>query len=215
MNLSTKKCSTCQVVKPINEFNKKSSGKFGVAGVCKVCKRKSDKKYNEARRDKLAEKAKSYRKKNKDKITKYNKEYNEKSKVARSTANKEYYDSNKEAVALQMKLYAASEPGKAVMRAAQAKRQAAKRATQDGSVTPESLQELIVAQNYSCYICNCDLAILESRHQHVDHIIPLIPRAGEPAGTHTLDNMAWACSTCNVRKSNIPLGIFLQEKRTT
>jgi 5-methylcytosine-specific restriction endonuclease McrA len=35
-----------------------------------------------------------------------------------------------------------------------------------------------------------------------DHIVPLVPRAGDPQGTHTEDNIKPTHRECNARKSN-------------
>lgn len=46
----------------------------------------------------------------------------------------------------------------------------------------------------------------------LDHIVPLRPRAGEPAGRHVLANLAQACRDCNRSKSNLPLDVWLQRR---
>lgn len=45
-----------------------------------------------------------------------------------------------------------------------------------------------------------------------DHVVPLLPRDGERQGCHCLANLAPACPTCNVRKSNRQpsLDLFLE-----
>jgi len=47
----------------------------------------------------------------------------------------------------------------------------------------------------------------------LDHIVPLRPRAGEPAGRHMRENLAPACHDCNVAKRNLPLDIWLARRR--
>jgi len=50
----------------------------------------------------------------------------------------------------------------------------------------------------------------------LDHIVPLRPRAGEPAGRHVLENLAPACHECNCGaggKHNLPLDIWLGPRR--
>jgi len=37
---------------------------------------------------------------------------------------------------------------------------------------------------------------------HMDHVVPLTPRPGELQGTHTADNIVFACGHHNSRKSN-------------
>lgn len=50
----------------------------------------------------------------------------------------------------------------------------------------------------------------------LDHIVPLCPRAGEPAGRHVLENLAPACGPCNRGpggKFNLPLDVWLPPLR--
>lgn len=46
----------------------------------------------------------------------------------------------------------------------------------------------------------------------LDHIVPLRPRAGEPAGRHVRENLAPACCDCNRQKSNLPLDVWLARR---
>ncbi len=51
----------------------------------------------------------------------------------------------------------------------------------------------------------CTYCEKETWRLELDHIIPLKPRAGEPQGQHTLDNVIPACHSCNGSKKRIPL----------
>ncbi len=54
-----------------------------------------------------------------------------------------------------------------------------------------------------CYICK--QSILPHQKIAFDHVIPLIPRFGEPQGTHCENNIHLTHRICNTRKKNKPL----------
>lgn len=95
------------------------------------------------------------------------------------------------------KIYADSIKRKLVSANSQSKRREITYKTSDSSVTSESLQELKTAQNNLCGYCGCSLQFDVPKAVHLDHIIPL-----SKGGTHTLDNIVWTCSHCNLTKSN-------------
>lgn len=72
-----------------------------------------------------------------------------------------------------------------------------------------STRELGDLEDWVCYLCaepiNPDLEHPHPGCATIDHVIPLIPRDGEPAGTHTWDNVRIAHLRCNMSKGNRPL----------
>lgn len=76
----TKKCCTCQEVKPLDSFHRNASQKDGKAIQCKECCRASVSKYREKNKDRIAEKDRLYREKNKDRIAEQQRLYREKNK---------------------------------------------------------------------------------------------------------------------------------------
>ncbi len=88
--MDEKKCSKCNVPKPITEFAKQKTGKYGVTTVCKLCKRSIDKKYRADNSDKI----KQYRLDNSEYFAKYRKLNKEKAKES----SKSWYELNKEKV---------------------------------------------------------------------------------------------------------------------
>lgn len=95
------------------------------------------------------------------------------------------------------KIYANSIKRKLVSANSQSKRREIMYKTADNSITSKSLQELKAAQNNLCGYCGCSLKFDVPKAVHLDHIIPL-----SKGGTHTLDNIIWACSHCNLTKSS-------------
>lgn len=84
------------------------------------------------------------------------------------------------------------EANRARYNAYQAKRRALK-ANGEGNVTGEDVLLRLALQNYHCQWCSIQLGT----DYHVDHCIPL-----SKGGQHASENIAIACQTCNLRKSD-------------
>lgn len=50
--MKTKKCYTCQTIKPLEEFNKNKCKKDGLNSICKKCSRKRSKQYYQDNKEK-------------------------------------------------------------------------------------------------------------------------------------------------------------------
>lgn len=61
-------------------------------------------------------------------------------------------------------------------------------------------QHILERDGYFCYIC--EKPILHHHRLEFDHVIPLIPKDGDPIGTHTDDNIRPSHKECNARKNN-------------
>ena len=78
-----KKCSKCEVLKPLDEFHKNKDGKYGCRSTCKECEAEYDKqKY----------------KKNKEKKKAYSKQYYQENREERLEWQKQYKKDNKEKI---------------------------------------------------------------------------------------------------------------------
>lgn len=64
----------------------------------------------------------------------------------------------------------------------------------DGTITKESLSKL---NKEHCYICGGILRWDIPNSVHLDHITPL-----SKGGLHSINNVNWSCSTCNLSKGN-------------
>ena len=71
MDSKTKRCGSCEFMKPLSEFGKSSSSKNGLRCYCKECR----KAYNRAHRVEKSEYNKKYRQKHRTKLIKQQKEY--------------------------------------------------------------------------------------------------------------------------------------------
>ena len=77
-----------------------------------------------------------------------------------------------------------------------------RRAAEGAKISSRELQDWIDSQDKACVYCLVDC--LES--YHVDHVIPLAK-----GGQHCTSNLAIACPTCNLRKSDKMPEVFLSE----
>lgn len=74
------------------------------------------------------------------------------------------------------------------------KRQELQKATDDGSINGESLNNLLLLQGGKCAECHVDLTTNKS---HIDHIMPL-----SKGGPHIIGNIQILCRSCNLSKGN-------------
>ncbi|MCK9361638.1 HNH endonuclease [Patescibacteria group bacterium] len=77
-----------------------------------------------------------------------------------------------------------------------------------GKLSKDIIQKLWKVQKGRCPVCKADL---KETGYHLDHIVPLKPRTGEPAGKHEDANMQLTCPTCNLKKFNKNPIQFMQE----
>lgn len=76
---------------------------------------------------------------------------------------------------------------------------------------PVNYEDILLRDGFWCYLCEQD--ILPDQKLEFDHIIPLLPRVGEPQGTHTAENIRPTHKICNRRKSNTPLELLTPFQR--
>ena len=110
----------------------------------------------------------------------------------RSACKECRYEKEKESA----KKYAESVRGKLASTTNQGNRRELQNKTSNNSITIDMLEALKIKQNNLCAYCNTTLLYHIPKAVHLDHIIPL-----SKGGTHTIDNVVWACSQCNLTKS--------------
>jgi hypothetical protein len=101
-----------------------------------------------------------------------------------------------EAVASRMRTHGMSGTA-AYIRLHDAKRRARLNAFDCTDVTDDAMQEKLLAQNYQCHWCDTPFDI---HPPHQDHIHPI-----SRGGPHMLNNLVWACRSCNSQKGNLLL----------
>lgn len=74
----------------------------------------------------------------------------------------------------------------------------------DSTITATTLEILKAAQSNKCYYCNS--LLLFDHSTHLDHYIPL-----SKGGMHSITNVVWSCSTCNLIKHDKLLDLPLSK----
>jgi hypothetical protein len=187
----------------LEEFRKKDKKRYE-KNAEKI--RLRNKIYGNKNKENKAIKAKIRYKNNKNTVSLKNKEYYFKNKEKIKLKNKEWYKLNKEKVKIQKKIYLKTKNGKASIKSGRNSYRAKKRSSSDGTVTTAALLQLAQKQNNKCYYCGTSINI-EDKNTHLDHYIPL-----SKGGKHSIKNVVWSCSKCNLSKNNTLPNKFIKEK---
>ena len=167
-------CNQCNKMKTEEEYYK-ARGK--PLPKCKECCKLNAKEKYENNKDQISLRIRNYKK-----IQKEN----------NSEVYKKCLLSNKTRQAI----YQKTDKGKLVNKICQHKRRELVKSN-NSDVTTEKLKGLLLSQQNKCFYCSKILNLEEYRAVHLDHVIPL-----SKGGLHRMDNVVWACSTCNQSKSN-------------
>ena len=186
-------CSKCKINKPPEEFGNRTKASDGKRSACKTCESSQKQKYYQNNKSIIIEKNKKY-KANEDKEASklYKQKYNksEKGKITRA----KYYQNNKEKLKERSKNYKKSENGKLSSAATSNKRRADKIGSSDNTITAQTLCDLLTMQSNKCYYCS--IILDKNVNKHLDHYMPI-----SKGGTHSISNVVWSCSKCNLTKS--------------
>ena len=109
-------------------------------------------------------------------------------------AYKRYYNKNKDDILKRASIYKKTDYWKIAVLNSNTKRQRIIDNTYDWSININSLNDILIKQNYQCNICKCDL---NKNIKHIDHIKPL-----SKWWQHTILNIQYLCKKCNLVKSN-------------
>ena len=202
-----KLCKVCNQVKDLGKFSKHSRMSDGYLNMCKSCKSAYDKKRREEKREDINKKAKEAYKANIEKRREMNRNSYYKHVEKRKEAAKEYRENNKEKY---KKYFSQHHQDKKEDETYIMKRKLRKHEhrqkqfnTADGTITVEELKNLKLRQNDQCGYCGTILSQLPETNVHLDHIVPL-----SLGGAHTISNVVFACSACNLSKNNTHPDIF-------
>lgn len=236
---TVKRCSKCELVRSVEEFSKDNRSKDGLQSHCKTCNRKyrqtnssaiakrkieyrlanidritkQKAEYYQASKDQFFEQRAEYRRANADHIAEYKAKYYrtnrdrilaQMAEYYKTSAGRrhQYYQDNKDQMAKYLVEYRKTPQGKAACARSSAKRRAALDRT-ECTLTASEWDKILKLYCGLCAYCGIEPGKTQ------DHVIPLIPRPGEPQGTHTQDNVVPACTPCNSSKYNTPIEIWL------
>lgn len=194
-------CNKCKVEKSLEDFRlKKERCTYRFNSACKKCESEQKKEYYLNNKSSILNRKKKEiiatpeaKEKRKEYLSKYYKENKEKIK---ETMQK-YYKENREQLLKNASEYKKTKDGKISSRASTSKKRNTSLDNADGTITKHSLDALLQIQNNQCFYCKKDLSLLTDRETHLDHYIPL-----SKGGAHSITNVVWSCSSCNLQKHN-------------
>ena len=192
-------CSKCEVEKSIEDFRlKKVRDTYKPSSICKECESKQKKDYYLNNKSIILNRRKEIRAtpEEKEKRKKYLSKYLKENKEEIKEKFQKYYKENREQLLKKASEYKKTKDGKISSRASSSKRRNASLDNDDGTITKHSLDTLLQIQNNQCFYCKKDLSLLTDREVHLDHYIPL-----SKGGAHSIINVVWSCSSCNLQKS--------------
>ena len=192
-NLANKVCYTCKQEKPAADFYPHKASKDGLHPNCLPCE--TQKRYAREARVSPAEMERR-RQAKRD----YDAVYNEQNKERKRAKEKALYAIQREDRIRYSAKWAKANPAR--RRAISQNYKYGRRAAEGAKISSRELQDWIDSQDKICVYCSSDC--LES--YHVDHVIPLAK-----GGQHCTSNLAVACPTCNLRKSDKMPEVFLSE----
>lgn len=215
MSNGIKKCCTCLVEKPFEDFNKYSQSKDGRQPRCRECQRIKRISWYEANRETVLAKSRAWCLANPEKVREKNRnrkydpeakrrsnqasrqrhghKYRAREKAKRDANIEEYRErervwraKNAESVAARKRRYRETNPNVRLIEVANANR----RIAVAGSYRPpiESIRARLEYYGNKCWMCGGEAG-------SVDHVKPLAK-----GGSHLAANLRPACIPCNMRK---------------
>ena len=161
---------------------------------CEAAKRYAERhpekrrEYEQANKEQRREQLRNWRAKNPEKYKEHQVRYRPPAELARERFKERYQRD--------------PEPYRERARRDGAARRAAK-VKVGGKFTVKDIDRLFTLQGGKCAGCGAKFPATGSHRYHVDHIIPLKPRAGGKPGSNGPENLQLLCRPCNCRKNNM------------
>jgi len=225
-----KRCTKCNIVKPLDAFYKDSRARDGLTGHCKVCRIEAAAQYYKRFPERVKATGAQYRAKNAARIAARKAAYYRQNIDKRKGYNALYYREHAEQIKEHSRRYSREHPRLEQNRErsrryrlkypdrvkASHARQYAKHperwtayvhnrrtALCDIKLTVDILNEVIAASNGVCPYCGEPF-----EDGHIDHIIPV-----SKGGTNDRENLIYCCAFCNMSKHDKLLEDWLSEQR--
>lgn len=168
-----KVCNTCLKERPYTQFSPDSAQKDGYTGRCKKCRRTLNVALPDEEKERL--------------------------RLLREVRD----NAKREQIRERDRLRNQTEHTRLRHRAHNAQRRSRMVATVTETV---DYKRILDRDGYHCYICNQAINPKSNKKAPdslaFDHVLPLIPRQGEPQGTHSEDNIRPVHHFCNSKKNN-------------
>lgn len=214
--LDEKKCTKCEVIKPITEFYRRKNARDGLKSWCKACeidgvisRRKKD-------HNKFLEYCKNWHKDNKEQSLEVSRRWKKENKDRANELSRNWYNDNKKKCLDYARLWreenlemAREKVRKWFKENPQKNREYVRRRhalEKKATVGVVSYENILARDGYICHICG---GVVAPNDLHFDHIFPL-SRGGE----HTEKNIAVSHSKCNLRKNNKTMEEYLNGLRS-
>jgi 5-methylcytosine-specific restriction endonuclease McrA len=195
-----KACNTCGVVKPLDQYRRKSRNKDGHFPKCKDCMKAGE---TEAQRERARQRANDWYKANPERVYRNNRKW-AKANPQKVRASQRRYGTS-QTTRDQRREWIKANPemrrawalryylkNKDKYRAYQATRRALVRGT-GGKHTPEDIKMIARRQGMKCIYCRKSL----KPRYHVDHVLPLVL-----GGSNDKGNLQLLCPQCNLSKGS-------------
>jgi 5-methylcytosine-specific restriction endonuclease McrA len=212
---SKKQCNKCGEWKQKTDFYRDNTSRDGYQGRCKACSVAGRKAWAKSNPNKIKEyrqgdyakhsdnykaRAKEYRTSNYEWKRETDKQWRENNKERKSLADKIYriLHRDKELHNAKNREYVRSHPEKA--RVWCRRRRANKHAAGGGGISIADEKYIKTYTNGTCSYCG------KKAKLELDHVVAITK-----GGADHIDNAAPACSTCNKKKKNRPLIVFLRD----
>jgi len=189
--MTVKLCVKCNEAKPISDFPVNRKMRDGLDSWCKFCHRVAAKEHSHRH----PEKGIAYRSAHPEKGRVYTKTYRDKNLEKTRASAREYSMAHMEDI----KAWHKAHPEK--VREWSAKKRALKARAGGGGVTAEQFEQIKQDYGYRCAYCN------ERKPLELDHVVPLSKK-----GLHDISNAVPACRSCNSKKNNSSLLMFLYRR---
>jgi len=194
-----KKCNTCTEWLDTSAFARCSSAPDGLQWKCKACTNRISLAWNKANKDRVDEMRRARRAADLDGHRQAERAKYHANKTASAARAKRWKDKNRETLRTQWREWNLANPGAGIAR--QHKRRAAKKQN-GGSFTVAQAAELRHSYLNKCAYCFAAVS------QHLDHIVAIAR-----GGSSNIENIAPACSKCNLSKGPKSLLEFLVHRK--
>ncbi|SDN79254.1 HNH endonuclease [Geodermatophilus sp. DSM 45219] len=206
--MDEKRCSTCEVSKPLDEFHRQSAAKDGRQRRCRGCVRTAGKAYKAANADRIAEYNRQWRMENPEAAKAATESWRERNRERYLESKLAWQRRNRDRRVEQARMYREANPEK--YRAALAQWKAEnpervrdhhrkRRASRYGGVGQVDGETAWTDCGGLCGLCgdaiDRSLPWPDPESASLDHILPL-----SKGGAHDQSNVQWTHLVCNLRK---------------